>query len=130
MKLYDLTQDGFCILLSHIDTQKWRDLLISPYVALLFMNYDFGQIVVEGMTQLKTKKNKEIRHYWECMPEHFQRIYTSFPGEEIPDTFGVIYVQPLSWEMLEINKVDFNKSIRKKFFYENGSWKSIDLRPQ
>lgn len=129
MKLYEITEDGSCIILSHNNTQKWRDLQVSPYIALLFVNYDFGQLTVEGVAQLKTKENSEIKPYWECMPEPIQRIYTSSPNKEIPDSFGVISVQPLSWEMLEINTVDYNKSIRKKFFRDNGSWKTQELRP-
>lgn len=128
MKLYEMTQDGSCIVLSHTKTQKWHDLQVSPYIAILFVNYGFGQITVEGVAQLKTRKNSDIRRYWECMPEPVQRIYTSSPGEEIPDSFGVISVQPLSWEMLEINKIDYNHSIRRKFFPENGSWRSQELR--
>lgn len=129
MKLYEITQDGSCIVLSHNKTLKWRDLQISPYIALLFVNYDFGQLTVEGVAQLKTRENNEIKRYWECMPEPVQKIYSSSPGKEIPDSFGVISVQPLSWEMLEINKIDYNKSIRRKFFRENGSWRTQELRP-
>lgn len=129
MKLYEVTQDGSCIVLSHNKTQKWRDLQVSPHIALLFVNYDFGQLVVEGVARLLTKENCQIKRYWECMPKHIQQIYTPSSGKEISDHFGVISVQPLSWEILEINKVDYNKSIRRKFVPDNGSWKSHEIKP-
>lgn len=128
MKLYEITQDGSCIVLSHNKTVKCRDLQVSPYIAILFINYDFGQLIVEGFAQLKNKNN-EIKRYWDCMPESIQKIYSPLPDREIPESFGVISVQPVSWEMLEINKIDYIKSIRRKFFRENGSWKSKELRP-
>ena len=129
MKLYEIAEDGSCVILSHNKTLKWRDLQFSPYIAILFINYDFGQLTVEGVAQLKTKENSEIKRYWEGMPEPIQRIYTSYPKKEIPDSFGVISVQPLSWEMLEINKVDYNTSIRRKYYRDNGSWKTQELTP-
>lgn len=129
MKLYEITQEGSCVVLTHNKTLKWHDLQVSPYVAMLFVNYDFGQITVEGEAELKTKDSNEIKCYWECMPEPIQRIYTPSPGKEIPDSFGVISVRPTSWEMLEINKIDYNKSIRRKFFLKNGLWEASELRP-
>ena len=93
------------------------------------MNLKFGQITVEGKVHLKTKDPVEMQRYWKDLPMNIQKIYVDLPKMEAPETFGVIVVHPSSWEYLELNNTDYNKSVRKQFFIAEGLWESKHLKP-
>jgi general stress protein 26 len=129
MLLFEIDANGSLIFLTHRDTQKWHDLESSAYVAIAMVNLKFGQITVEGTACLKNKDNPEIQRYWKALSANIKRIYESSSEAVVPETFGVIIVQPTSWEYLELNKVDYNQSVRKQFFKANSAWQSKNLKP-
>lgn len=129
MLLFEITSEGYLVFLTHNQTQKWLDLNSSAHIAITLVDLQLGQITVEGTANLKTKDHMEIHRYWKTLSFNIKKIYTDSPKKEVPDTFGVIIVQPTSWEYLELNKIDYNKSVRKQFFMKNGLWESKNLKP-
>lgn len=136
MKLYEVTPDGLLVFLSRNDTQKWRDLVECPQIAVLFLNEEYGQMVVEGTVELKTNREVPlVQKYWDLMPPMIQKIYLpqDVPSNRvtgyIPDSFGVIFIRPISWDVLHICKEDYLTSKRKQFRIHRGSWLEQDLNP-
>lgn len=133
MKLYEITDEGFLVVLSRNDTQKWRDLEKNPRATVLLLNEECGQMIAEGAVELNHTK-AQIRKYWERMPFMIQKIYFNTESDkptpgDIPGSFGVIFIQPSSWDVLEICKDDYLKSTRRLFRNEKGSWSEQDLNP-
>jgi uncharacterized pyridoxamine 5'-phosphate oxidase family protein len=124
MQLFEITAEGHLIFLTHKETQKWRDLTASSYIAALLVHLEFGQLTVHGRAILSAKSE-----LWKSLNPMIRKIYTEDPGEKMPDAFGVIAVEPQSWELLALNKADYNQSLRRQFVLEEGSWKYRDLKP-
>jgi len=132
MMLYKVTEDGKLVFLTGTDTQKWRDLQDHDHVAVCLFNLEYGQIIGEGTAVLKTNKKQadEAAQYWHLLSPAWRDIYRGDSAENlVPDSFGVIVVTPKRWEVLQLNKEKYLKSIRKEFVFEDGSWLMEELRP-
>ena len=134
MRLYDINASGKLVLLTNTRTRKWTQVRNSPEVALCFVNYDFGQIVVEGEAVTKTIANdkNEIVTMWGKLLPYWQDYYLSQDTDQtfqrnefkIPETFGQISVIPNLFVIVEINKEDYLKSITHRFTRDiNLEWK-------
>lgn len=132
MMLYKITDDGKLIFLTGTDTQKWRDLKDDHHVAVCLFNKEYGQIIGEGKAQLKTniKQLEETAKYWHMLSPAWRDVYRSDEAESaIPDSFGVIVIVPSRWEVLQLNREKYLKSIRKEFVLDGGDWMMQELRP-
>ncbi|KTC93768.1 MULTISPECIES: pyridoxamine 5'-phosphate oxidase family protein [Legionella] len=129
MHLYELTPRGSLIFLTSTHSGKWQHLIKNAHVAICLMNADYGQILVEGSALLHTRQtNLALTSlYWEnYLEESWQNFYISEDSdvlkETIPSSFGIVEVVPKTWEILEINKIDFTKGKRKKYILQEGMW--------
>lgn len=137
MKLYDITDEGHLVLITGTNTQKWKDLLLTPKVALCLLDLNYGQIIIEGSVSLNTQGNaaQAIESYWEDLPEFWKEIYFSYDENpdksrnKIPDIFGVIFIQPQLCEILELEKENYLKSKRTQFQWSKGEWVERSLDP-
>ena len=127
MRLYQVTDEGNLILLTDTRTKKWKELSASPRLAICLLNSDRGQILVEGNASLNTySTDKEMTAYcWtQFLDQYWRDYYLSLENSdaEIPSCFGVIIVQPDSWEILELNKQDFLQGKRVQYQIKAGNW--------
>ena len=131
MGLYEITREGALVFLTRNDTTKWNDLTENPRAAVCFVNLDHGQIIAEGDVKLKTKReSSESLQYWNAMEPSIRKIYLPYKEGEISESFGVIFIKPTSWEVLQIRKEDYCLSTRTKFLLDaQGSWKESTLTP-
>ena len=135
MLLYTLTPEGNIVLLSRTDTQKWHDLQQNSSVSVCFLNLEKGQIIGEGVAELKTKNNfADVKTYWRSLPLQFQSIYRpelssaySPSVKEIPPNFGMIWIRPERWEVLTIDPHHYLESLRQPFCFREGMWVAGDL---
>jgi len=133
MDLYDVTDDGHLILLTDTSTRKWLDLQKCNNIAICIVHIEHGQIIVEGEATLKTSINdfSITSLYWhDALDQYWRDIYLSRSSnaeEKIPSSFGIIVVKPNFWEMLEINKQDYLRSLRKRFQLIDGTWTVQDM---
>jgi len=132
MMLYDIAPEGQLIFLTQRDTQKWRDLMQYQECAVCFFSTDFGQIIAEGRVSLATNKQAVdvAEKYWNVMPENWRRIYLKgSKSEKIPDSFGVMSVIPVRWEILRINTENYLLSERKQIQWRDGAWIVEKMQP-
>lgn len=137
MHLADITAESNLIFLSHIETQKWYDLIHHPHVAICLHHENFGQILIEGDVKLKhhLHASDELSKYWRSLPMMFKKIYLmpmaniSDIEHEIPEAFGVITVKPTMWEILRIDKRNFVDSSREQYLLLDNMWIMQILEP-
>lgn len=130
MDLYEITEEGTLVFLTRTDAVKWFDLTQNPRVAVCFVNLDYGQIVVEGSVELKKKSDPKCMKYWNAMEPSIRKIYLPYVDGEISESFGVIFIKPTSWEVLQIRKDDYCLSPRTKFTQDDqGNWQESMLTP-
>lgn len=134
MELFDVTEEGYLILLSLTYSKKWEDLQGSPRVALCMLNSDCGQIVVEGKARLISITNdlNLTHYYWNSfLSDSWRQFYLSRAvntnPKSIPSSFGIIQIIPDAWEIFEINKEDFLKSTRKRLQLDDAGWTKDEL---
>lgn len=130
MGLYEITDEGALVFLTRNDTLKWHDLQQNPRAAVCMVNLEYGQVVVEGLVDLKTYRDPLVTlKYWNQMVPTIKKIYQPPANGEMSDSFGVLFIQPNSWEVLEIYKEDYCKSRRKQFLPDQGTWQERNLTP-
>jgi general stress protein 26 len=136
MMLYDLPPEGNLVFITSTDTRKWHDLTTNPHVAVCIYHNDHGQILMEGSAKLMTSADQHpmINTYWERLPDYWREFYrnqspTPSSDLDIPFSFGVILMIPDRWEVLDILKEDYLKSVRKQFSRSNNGWHEEDLQP-
>jgi hypothetical protein len=93
------------------------------YCSLFSVVEDYGQLIVQGSAELKTKEYDPnlINFYWKRMYPNIQKIY--LPNSDHinqsaiqPTTlFGIICIKPYLLELLEIHKEYYLKSKRMQF---------------
>lgn len=134
MMLYEITSENNLVFLSRTDTQKWQNLSRNSKVAVCFANPDKGQILVEGIVTLKTMQNypTEIKNYWNNLPPNVKEIYLydkNLDANEIPESFGAIFIKPYFWEVLKLCRPDYIKSVRKQFHLRDETWVMQEVDP-
>jgi general stress protein 26 len=138
MDLYHVTPEGNIVLLTETSNRKWRDLMSCHNIAICLFNIDLGQIIVEGSASLKTYSNdsKTTAFYWNNFLDPYWRDFYivrdanfNASSDDIPSSFGVIIVQPVFWEIIEIDNKDFLNSSRKQYHLEDGAWIMREIPP-
>jgi len=128
MDLYDMTPEGNLILFTRTTTRKWEDLQYCSNMSICILLLNHGQIVVEGQALLKTAVTDfEFTHF--CWTKYLDRYWQDFyrscaQGETdgIPDSVGIILLQPVFWDIIEIIPSDFLKSTRKHYLKQENAW--------
>lgn len=134
MRIYDLSESGCPILLSHKRTKKWGQFVENSNVAICFLNQQMSvQIVMRGKVTL-TDGNSQ---YWDKMRADIKKIYDGYDVEDYfsksPDLeppvdvsvhFGLIKVVPIHWEVLFLASMDYPNSRRILYSYYEGQWTS------
>lgn len=137
MHLLDITEKGALIFASRADTQKWYDLTHNPRAAVC-MNHECGQIIVEGNVTLKNKLdiNDELSKYWQQVPALAKNVFltpmemiSSLEIDTVPESFGVIILQPDRWELLRMDRVNFVNSEREQYLLQDETWVMEILEP-
>lgn len=129
MDLYDLTPEGNLILFTRTTSRKWEDLQRCPNMAICILLLDHGQIVVEGQALLKTAVT-DIQFTQHCWARYLNPFWQDFyrncaPHHEtngMPDSLGIIILQPVFWDIIEIVPDDFSKNIRKHYLKQENTW--------
>jgi len=138
MWICDVNSKGELLTMSHTKCQKWRDLETNPEASLCFFDHESGtQILCAGKVNLVTKKNNrgELDTCWGMISDRKKMLYGgSTPGsdqnkakapsvpKEIPDTFGVIILEPRFWEMLSRTKKTDKEKTRIQFKKKGDKW--------
>jgi general stress protein 26 len=137
MRLYDITKEGFPVVITSTDTRKWQDCELNSQAALCLFHPIHGQLIMEGQVHLKTSKHEidSIQRYWEMLPPYWQDFYRSKASDrdqstdKIPDSFGVIVLEPQFWEILEICSTDYLQSSRSQFHLIDNCWHMSKVAP-
>jgi len=137
MDLYHITDEGNLILSTNTHSRKWSDLHTCPNIAICIIHLDHGQIIAEGTATLKTSANdndtttfywnNHLDKYWQ---DYYIRQSQNTPPNKTPESFGLIQITPIYWEIIEINKDDYLKSPRKQFHLQKDTWAETQVAPK
>jgi len=138
MRIYDIDKEGAIVLLTHVNSGKWREFTHHPYVAInLVSENKLVQMITRGPLQLLTPQHnaKQLQPYWDMIRPDVKRIYhpdyqvsapftpthhLSIP-QELPITLGIARLVPDFWELLVLDS-DYVNSQRYQFRKKEGQW--------
>lgn len=123
MRVYDIDEKGCPILLTHTGTKKWEEIKNSPSVSLCFVSEDkLFQVLLRGSANLVASR-EEASPYWETIRPDVQDYYLkgATTDHAIPDTLGVIKIEPTFWETLEL-VIPYSESVRFQFLPSPSGW--------
>lgn len=121
MDLYELSKQGELVLSTSTDSEKWKQLSINPAIAICALKRYRGQLVARGRATLKTVMTdfSYISHCWRYMLDDYWREFYLKRAQPVrdgmPDSFGMIVVQPDYWDILDINVDDYEYSSRVQY---------------
>jgi len=138
MRIYEFNQDGCPILLTHTESNKWKEFRNHPQVSINIVSESkLLQIIISGHLILDTSKSAcEIaKRYWKMVRLDVKKIYDPHHKieeayfesddllipQELPNTFGIAHVIPDFWEALHLES-EYTKSRRYQFHLKEGSW--------
>lgn len=138
MRIYEFNQAGCPILLTHTESNKWKEFINHPQTSInIVSETKLLQIIVSGHIVLDTSESAyEIaKRYWNMVRSDVKKIYdpkhkiekTYYESDDLtipqepPNTFGIACVIPSFWEALHLES-EYTKSHRYQFHLKEGSW--------
>lgn len=138
MRIYDFDQDGCPILLTHVLSHKWQELINHPYLSInMVSDNKLTQVIVCGKVQLDTPQTapERAKRYWSLIRPDVKKIYCQdyAIGQayretqnltiplDAPNSLGIARLSPNFWEILKLNP-EYVESNRNQFHLNNGEW--------
>ncbi len=139
MRIYEFNQEGCPILLTHTGSGKWQEFLSQQQVSInIVSDNKLLQIIVSGRLLLETAESapEKAKQYWNMVRADVRKIYDpnhkvgeAYHNEKVdltipneaPNSFGIAYVVPTFWELLQLES-EYTHSRRYQFHLKEGSW--------
>jgi len=138
MRIYDFTEEGQLILLTHTESHKWSEFSHHPHISIAMVSENkLTQIIVNGKLELATigTSREQAKHYWTMVRPDVKKIYD--PSHKIggpyqnasalqtpsivPETFGIARITPSFFEILHLDS-NYVESDRTQFQLKEGLW--------
>ncbi len=138
MRIYEVTPQGWPVLVTHTGSNKWKEFVQHPHASInLVSENKLVQLIVFGALRLDTIGSgfDRVNPYWKMVRPDVKKIYdpaytlrdvySEVEGltipRDAPDTFGVVHVIPSFWEVLHLGS-EYTRSHRYQFHLSNGKW--------
>lgn len=144
MGLFDIDAKGVLIFLTNTFSNKWKQFLSCPEMAVLMLNRQQDtQVIARGQAELFTPLTAPelANKYWNLTPTEAKKAYAHANPESTyvrlvlsqipaspPKNFGIICMKPVIWEFLDMDHEDYPSADRFRYTKTNDTdWRETRI---